>query len=89
MSEMTDRTMSEMTALEQRYTDLLVEITNALGEDFQLMRELDDVVALRLAAAEDHSPRVNAFEQRIERMEQEFERLRTALALMGHLASTL
>ena len=80
--------MSEMTALEQRYTDLVIKITKALGEDFQLMRELDSVVGERLVEAEDQgcSPRVIALEQRIEWVELAMERMRTTLAAMGHLA---
>ena len=89
--ERAGRTVSETTVLEERYTELLVEITNALGVDFQLMREMDDVVGMRLAAAQDHdlgecSPLIAACEHRLDALEQDFDRLRLALALMGHLA---
>ena len=82
--------MSETTTLEQRYTELLGEITNAL-EDFRLARELDEVVGRRLAAAQDHdlgecSPLIAACEHRLDALEHDFGRLRTALVLVGHLA---
>lgn len=82
----TDEDPADPSAHEQ-YDYLLAEITNALGDDFRLARELDEVVGERLREARQDCSAVAlqlaGLERKVEWATQEVERIRAEIRAEG------